>query len=664
MRPSPLRPPTLLAALATAAACRGPAPLPPPSPLAMSLAPPGGEVWAWHVEVRGEAPVELASCRAVVEAEVVPLPVRGRTYRGRLPLAPGRNLTTVACDGAAGERLLSPPAIFLARLRDAPTARVRAAAAQGALELDASPSTPAEVAPAALVEHTWTASPLRSEGAARPPRVLGEGARLRVSPEALGAGAHAVRVRVRDARGRVDEGGVVVDVDGGVARVLDRDGERRPWMEGAIVYGAVPHLYGTPPLAALRGALTDIAAVGATVVWLAPVFDAPLGDYGYAVTDYFRVRPEYGTAEDLRDLVAEAHRLGLRVVLDLVPNHTSALHRYFVEAQEIGRRSHTFAFYERTPEGAPTHYFDWVNLPNLDYDNPEVGRFMTAASTHWLRAVGADGFRVDAAWGIQRRTPAFYRAWVAEVSRVRPGALLLAEASARDPFWREQGFDAAYDWTEELGRPAWEHVFDVPDEAPERLHEALTRGGTPSSRVVRFLDNNDTGPRFVTRHGVPMTKVATAALFTVPGIPALFTGSERGAAYEPYVNRSPLVDRAPSELPAWHAKLAALRRSLPSLRSGSFERAPARGATGVYAFLRQRDASAALVVLHFGGASAQVEIDVPGALGRTALELEDALAGGAARIERGRVRLRLEPWSARVLVSGPPGATPPVELAR
>jgi glycosidase len=85
--------------------------------------------------------------------------------------------------------------------------------------------------------------------------------------------------------------------------------------------------------------------------------------------------------------------------------------------------------------------------------------------------------------------------------------------------------------------------------------------------VFRFLDNNDTGVRFVTRHGVPRTRVATAMLFTLPGIPSLYTGQDVGASYEPYKTSNPIVWSEAADLQYWHARLIALRRTHATLRS-------------------------------------------------------------------------------------------------
>ncbi|NIR02698.1 MAG: alpha-amylase, partial [Gemmatimonadales bacterium] len=102
---------------------------------------------------------------------------------------------------------------------------------------------------------------------------------------------------------------------------------------------------------------------------------------------------------------------------------------------------------------------------------------------------------------------------------IKPDLLLLAEASAREPWYFTNGFDAAYDWTYEPGRWSLENVFDEPNQTVPRLREALTnsgRGFDQDALVFRFLNNNDTGQRFITRHGRAMEMVAAAMLLTLP----------------------------------------------------------------------------------------------------------------------------------------------------
>ena len=170
-------------------------------------------------------------------------------------------------------------------------------------------------------------------------------------------------------------------------------------------------------------------------------------------------------------------------------------HPYFQHALQHGKASPYYDFYDRDDQGNYTYYFNWTHLPNLNYDNPQVRRWMAEALSYWIREFDVDGYRVDAIWGVKQRRPDFWPEMRAELQRIKPDILLIAEASARDPYYVQQGFDAAYDWTDELGHWAWENVFEEPTGIAQRLHAALTNDGKgygPDSLIFRFLNNNDT----------------------------------------------------------------------------------------------------------------------------------------------------------------------------
>ncbi|MFT3912836.1 MAG: alpha-amylase family glycosyl hydrolase [Anaeromyxobacteraceae bacterium] len=437
------------------------------------------------------------------------------------------------------------------------------------------------------------------------------------------------------------------------------------WHRGAVVYGVVPPLLvsrpGESPLAAVTAHLDALADLGVDVLWLAPVTatDDP-GAISYAVTDLFALRPDYGTPAELRALVREAHARRMRVVLDLVASHTSTGHPFYRDAEARGRASPWWAFYERGPDGEARYDFDWKHLRRLDYANPAVRRMVSDACALWVRDYDVDGFRFDAAWAVKDRAADFWPALVKDLRAQKPGLLLLAEASARDPYWIASGFDAAYDWTAELGHGAWEHAFDDPRRVAPALDAALAARATPMDRVLRFLGNNDTGARFVTRHGPALTRVAAVLEHTLPGLPLVFTGEETGAAYEPYADPAPLDGRDPSGLRPLYRRLAALREQLPALRDGLYRRARVTegGAPSEAVFAFQRDAGEAgraLVVLNFGPAPARVELEIPGAPGPApAFDALAERAEPARAVDARTVALELPPTSARVLVDGPP----------
>lgn len=420
------------------------------------------------------------------------------------------------------------------------------------------------------------------------------------------------------------------------------------WVEGAVVYGVVPPLFGEDPLQDVIGRLDYLKEQGVDALWLSPlnVTDDPSA-ISYAVTDYLAIRPDFGTQEDFRRLVSEAHARGMRVLMDFVPNHTSTGHPHYQDTVANGRNSKHWNDYVRDKSGVAQHYFDWTNLKNLNYDEPAVQAMMIDAFSFWVREMGVDGFRVDAAWGVKDRTPSF---WPRLRQALGPDVFLLAEASARDPYYVRNGFDAAYDWTTELGKWSWETVWAKPSQAGDRLRTALGGRETPPERIARFLNNNDTGARFITRFGVAQQRVAAVLLHTLPGIPVVYSGEEVGAEFEPYEDPPPLSWQDPHRLRPLYRKLAELRGSHPALRSGSWVEVPVRQNPGAYAFVRDAGRGAwTLVILNFGGPS-RIELELPSAYRSAKGSLTDLLTGRSVPVVPGpTTRLELPKQQALIL---------------
>ncbi|MBV8649934.1 MAG: alpha-glucosidase C-terminal domain-containing protein [Alphaproteobacteria bacterium] len=419
--------------------------------------------------------------------------------------------------------------------------------------------------------------------------------------------------------------------------------------EDGIVYGVVPQLFGPRGIADVTERLDEIASLGVTVLWVSPITDAPPGDFGYAVTDPFAIRRSIGTDTDLRALVQGAHARGLKVILDIATNDVSAQHPYFRDTLRNGAASAYYDFFVRDAAGGATHYFDWANLENLNYDNPAVRSYTTAASTHWLRDFGVDGFRVDAAWGPRQRTPGFWPEWQAEMRRLDPDMLLLAEASEHDPYYAAAGFDAAYDWTTELGQWAWHDAFAA---APAQHLRAALRAEGRTIPIFRFLDNNDTGARFITRYGIGKTRVADAMLLTLPGLPCLYMGDEVGAPFEPYASSGPIDWSDPQHLRGYVQQLVALRKSLPALHSREMTLVDTDRDDDVLAYMRRDELSndSILVLLNYGTEPVEVSFPEPRQLAfLTGREVKDLLSDDRVMIEPDRPTVRLPALTARIL---------------
>jgi glycosidase len=610
--------------------------------VAVSLDEVGGDVWAFERRVAGRA-----GCREVELARdglAVRTPVRDGRFAAVVPLAPGPNELRAACvDRSSSEARVR----YDVRLRDAPRAVVSVTVIAGAVVLDAGASTPSEASRAPLASVRWSvdaSSPLVARDGT--PLTDVTSARVELTPPTVD-GRYVVRARVVDEAGREDEAGAAFMVEGGRARRVDAH-EPPPWVREAVAYGVVPFLYGEPAFEAVTAELPRLASLGVTTLWLSPIYEAPDDDYGYAVTDYFAVRDDWGSLESLRALVDRAHGLGLRVMLDIVPNHTSDRHPYFAHATQHGARSPHHRFYQRDADGEPVHFFDWEHLPNLDYAHPEVRRFVTEAFAFWLRELDVDGFRVDVAWAIEQRAPGFFAELRRELSRIEPDVALVAEASAREPAFVAGGFDAAYDWTDQVGQWAWSSVFDEGRADLAALDAALRAS---PGLVFRFLDNNDTGARFVTRHGAGLERVASVLLFTAPGVPVLFTGQERGAEYDPYQRETPLAVAPDPARAAHYTALAHLRRREPALTHGELVPLTATPSDRVYAFARvPAEGRPVITVLHFGATATTARVELPPELASRPLERlfgTPGTQGGRAR--GGALHLDLDPHAAVVL---------------
>ena len=460
---------------------------------------------------------------------------------------------------------------------------------------------------------------------------------------------YQVTLRVTDALGRTDESTAMFLVDRGTARAAELGEERPAWLDSAVVYGVVPFFFGSRGFDDVTARLDALRDLGANVLWLSPITGTEEGDFGYAVTDHFALRDAFGTEQDLRELISAADARGLRVIMDFVPNHTSAQHRYYLSAAQRGPASAYYDFYDRDAAGKVTTYFDWANLKNLNYDNLEVQQYMIEAFAYWVREFGIDGFRVDVAWGVRERAPEFWPRLRDELKRIDPDLLLLAEASARDPYYDIVGFDAAYDWTRRLGDWSWRDAFEDDASTATRLRSALIGSRTvkPDARtfhsgalVFRFLNNNDTGERFVTRYGIARTRLAATMLLTLPGLPLLYTGDEVGAEFEPY-NEGPVLTWTDAHgLRDYYAELLALRREHAALRSDRLEILETSHPDVVLAYMRPGERREHDIIVLLNYHAKPVRAALPDAALRGTASLLDLLSGDAIPIAARGTRRR------------------------
>ncbi len=588
----------------------------------------------------------------------LPAILKENQFSAAMPIHPGDNHLTAVCQHSNQEEELSPENLITGRLPQRPTARITLSLVQQTLVLDGSSSQPDELENRPIRDYRWSAR-ADNPGLAQVQASAGQelqgfrmeviGSRIELALPPVD-GEYYFSLRVIDDAGREDTSSVYVVVENGRPRVPDYDHENPVWVEEAIVYGVIPRLFGTPGARAVQEKLDYLADLGINALWLAPI-NATV-DYGYSVTDYFELRENFGSKEDFHALVQAAHDRDIRVLMDFVPNHTSSQHPYFLDTLEKGQDSPYWDFYDRDEQGNYTYYFDWKHLPNLNYNNPEVRRMMLEAFSYWVREFDVDGFRVDACWGVQERRPDFWPEWRRELKRIKPDLLLLAEASARDQYNFDNGFDAAYDWTDQLGRWAWGSFWAddaskvEPAQTVKLLKAALTNapeGYHPDALIFRFLNNNDTRTRFITSHGEELTRVATALLLTLPGLPYIYTADEIGQWFLPYDGGLISWSERYQGLRDYHKKLIALRKEIPSLHSRQWQMLELEHAGQVFGYIRYSDVDQqpVIVLLNFGEEPAKLSVSLPeGFPGLAAASaLQDRLNDEMVSVKNGKVMI-------------------------
>jgi cyclomaltodextrinase len=614
----------------------------------------GGDVWSWKKRVTGrclDCPPE-ASIALRVNNALIPAERDGDAFAALVPLEPGQNRVAAVLFHANGTSVETESTTYTVRLTPRPIARIAIRLRGDDVIFDATPSAPSEYDDAPIESWTWSFR----EGNPAALEVTDKLGAVLIASKPSVNGEYFVSLTINDAEGRTDAVAAYFVVENGEAKIVDPMTHRAAWIAGATVYGAIPSAYGEPGFKALAERIDELVDLGVAAIWLSPSNRTLPGDFGYSVTDYFDTRPDFGSKDDLRALVQAAHARGIRVLMDFVPNHSSIFHPYFEDLQEYGRRSPYYDFYDRDDNGHTTFYFHYVHLHNLNFDNPEVRAFMTEALAYWVREFDIDGFRVDVAWGIRERRPDFWAACNRELKRIKPDSLLIAEAGAHDAYYVQNGFDAAYDWTDQLGHWAWEGIFGGEGPIAEAMTRALTNDGNgyhPDSLILRFLNNNDTGPRFITTHGLGYYRVASAMLMTLPGIPCVYNGDEVGAEFLPYDKLE--IDWTDHHGLRDHLKrLIALRAELPSLQSLEWTPVAAAPSEPLFAFLRhgKNGDPAILVVLNFSEEVLEARIDLPAGFAELAQasELTDFYTNQSLSFSGGdRFAIPMPAWGIRIL---------------
>ncbi|WP_310550393.1 alpha-amylase family glycosyl hydrolase [Paenibacillus glufosinatiresistens] len=305
--------------------------------------------------------------------------------------------------------------------------------------------------------------------------------------------------------------------------------------------------------------------LGVGGIWLMPINPSP-SYHGYDVTDYRSVNPDYGTVEDLRELVAEAHKRGIKVIMDLVVNHTSSEHPWFKAAATDPKSPYRdwYVWAEdqgRSPEGVSaagsgnpwhsvrgSHYMAtfWEKMPDLNFDNPKVREEMKSVGKFWLDQ-GLDGFRLDAAKHIYEDTAAdrgdattaknvaWWQEFRSSLTAVNPNVYLVGEvwedSAATVGAYLNKAFDSGFNFglSESILSAAGSEKDNGLAFSLERTYKLYGKVSEGSFTDATFLGNHDVN-RSMTQlqDNANHARMAAAIQLTLPGNPFIYYGEEIG----------------------------------------------------------------------------------------------------------------------------------------
>ncbi|HEY2974031.1 MAG TPA: alpha-amylase family glycosyl hydrolase [Pyrinomonadaceae bacterium] len=386
----------------------------------------------------------------------------------------------------------------------------------------------------------------------------------------------------------------------------------RDWVRDGVVYEIYPRAFSPQGnFNGITARLDDLKDLGANILWLMPIH--PIGQVKkkgtigspYAVGDYYAINPDYGTKEDFHRLISEAHRRGMKVIIDIVANHTS-WDSVMMKWPE---------FYEHDAQGRITYPHDWSDVAELNYENPRLRQYMTDMLKYWIREFDLDGFRCDVAEEVPTD---FWENARAELDKIKRDIVMLAEGHKAELLLK--AFDFDYSWplhgaltnlAQGRGRAS-----DLRSEWDREFRE-WPRG----SLHLRFSDNHDER-RAIARFGEPGALAASALMFTLDGVPLLYNGMEVGdttesgapALFEKLPIFWPIAERRP-EFPRFYKQIMALRRSSNALRRGAVDWLPNSDESRVLTFLRRAEDEEVLVAINLSNRPFFGSVEVGGTAG-------------------------------------------------
>lgn len=390
--------------------------------------------------------------------------------------------------------------------------------------------------------------------------------------------------------------------------------------------------------------LDYIKDLGFTAIWISPVVANQIrGYHGYWPVDFYRTNENFGSLDKLKELVTTAHGKGIKVLVDLVVNHTGVMHPW------VGEPKYERWFHQR---GRINNWNDQqeieegalAGLPDLNQDNPEVKQYLMEMVKWWIRETGIDGYRLDT---VRHVSKAFWREFVIEIKKEFPDFYLLGEVNdGRADYlagYQQVGIDGLIDY------PMYYPIMDVfgghqPAGRLVRAIEDCAAGYPERALMGTFIDNQDT-PRFVSQimdFRDERLKQALAFMMTYTGIPVMYYGTEIGldGGADPD-NRRDMDWSVQSPLTDYVKKLTAIRKANPALTCGSFEIIKVE--EDVLGYLRRFEENIILTVFNLSDSKKRVTLSLPDQFGNQKGGLTELTGSKSLKLKNRKTRINLSP---------------------
>jgi len=435
-------------------------------------------------------------------------------------------------------------------------------------------------------------------------------------------------------------------------------------MESAVIYEANIRQYSNEGnFDAFTKDLPELKKMGVKIIWLMPIYPISevnrkakgdlfvhdikdleeikkyLGSY-YAVADYKGVNPEFGTLQDLKELVQKAHHLDMYIILDWVPNHSGWDNVWIKQHPE---------YYVKNAEGKITFPLNdkgesigWDDVADLDYNNPEMRKAMIESMQYWLKEADVDGFRCDVAGMVPMD---FWKQAIPQLRATKP-IFMLAEDAGVEIVRGDDMFDMIYGWESH-------HLMKAIAKGEKNVHDWDKK----MDSIAHHYENNDIIMNFTQNHDEnswngtqgesfgDAGEVMTVISYLMPGMPLIYSGMEYDMNHRLKFFEKDSIPKTKGKYFPLYEKLGALKNKNIALNGGknpaSYVKVITDKPEQVLAFMREKEGKKIVFLANISNKPVETNVEYDGSF-------KDYFTGNSMTLAKG-AKINLNPWQYFVL---------------